>query len=598
MKITREILLNNLFKIILLFAIFSCSYSYLNKTYNQREYYERAEKEYYNTYAENDQYSKVDTTELTTTVKFRYKKVIEKHGKLLKDHPKSSFKKSSYVLYVKSLFRLNMWERCIGGTDKFLKYYPHDELEYEMLYFQALSYLYFGNEAEAMRIFEKLQEMKNGENYLVNYYETLADLWIEKGSKTKAMEYLLKALNYAKTDKVIFRLHKKIGIQYGIMKKFEVSNNHYDTAVFIETIAYGDKYGVYLRKSDNFLQMKKEKESVKLLNSLINDGNYYSYKDTINYTLAEVGRVLHDEDIIFQGINGMFNSRGVYLNLDTIFSPTRDSLYDDTTFVTKIDILEKGLALYCDFQYTDINDYKVALYAYRYLRRIFYQSKNKDFYNERVEKCRKIIRLANGLHKGKVHYEEKSYEYAEYLLLELGQQDSALGVLKNITNDSIKEVNPTFYVKALFATAYILLNKEDSASAFTYLDSVMSVLPYSEYAKEASVILGKQFLMNTEDSLNYELSLAETFLINEEYRDALNKYTYIENEERFKDQKLYYKSLLSKAYIYEDKIIAPDSAFIYYSIVDSLDFEDKDVKNIIKKKLKDKDRNEKLMEIQ
>jgi len=584
--------------VLLVFLFISCSYSYLNKTYNQRCYFEKAENEYYNTFSENDQFSKVDTNELSTSIKFKYKKVVEKHIKLLKNHPNTSFKRSSFLLNIKSLFRLNLWEKTIFATDKFLKYYPNDKKEYEILYFQALSYLYIGNEVEAMRVFDILQKIKNGENYLVNYYETLAYLWLEKGSKSKAMHYLIKALSYAEKDNVKFRLYKKIGIQYSLIRKFYISNNYYDSATGIRGVGYKEKIDVYLRKSDNFIKVKKENESIDLLKSLLKNGNYSLYKDTINYTMAEVGRVIKKEKIIFDGINGMFNSRGVFLNKDTIFSPTRDSLYDDEIFINSKNILEKGLALYADFQYTDLNDYNVALYAYRYLRRVFYRSNNKSFYNDRIEKCRKIIRMARGLDISKPRYEERSYEYGEYLLLSLNQADSALGVFKGLLIDSIKEVNPKFYVKALFATSYILLNKGDSTMAFSYLDSVMSVLPYSEYAKEASKILGKPFLMNTKDSLYFELSLAENLLIDNEYRKALDKYTYIEKEKRFKPQKLYYKCLLAKAYIYEDKIIRPDSAFIYYSMVDTLKFDDKDIKLKVRQKIKNKERNEKLLEIQ
>ena len=183
-------------------------------------------------------------------------------------------------------------------------------------------------------------------------------------------------------------------------------------------------------------------------------------------------------------------------------------------------------------------------------------------------------------------------------MLELEQSDSALGVFKSISTDSLRVANPRFYTKATFAIAYILLNDSDTLMAKPYLDSVMSVSPYSVLAKEAAKILGIPFELSREDSLNYELEIAENFLIDEEFSKAIEKYTYIENEERFKTQKLYYKSLLAKAYIYEDKVIRPDSAFIYYSFVDSMNIDDKEARELIRLKLKNKERNEKLMEIQ
>ncbi len=578
--------------------LFSCSYSYLNKTYNQREYFSKAEDEYYESFPENDQFSNVDTNSLTKSTIFKYQKVTEKHTKLLTKHPKTSFKRSSFILNIKALYRLNLWGKVIGETDRFLKNYPDDEVEYEVLYFQALSYLYSGNEPEAMRVFAELEKYKKGESYLVNYYETLADVWINKGSTSKAMNYLKKALSYAKDDKVRFRLYKKMGIQYSLLKKFNLSNDNYDSALGILSVAYKEKYDVLLRKSNNFLSSGKEEESVALLKKIIVDINYSPYKDTVAYTMAEVGRLLKSEEIIFDGVNTMFNSRGIFLQIDTIFSPERDSLYENEDFKNHLSILEKGLVLYADFQYDDVNNYETALFSYRYLRRVFYQSTNKEYYSEQIEKCRKIMRLARGVKRKDKNYAKNSYEYGEYLLLDLQQSDSAFGVFKGLANDSIKNTNPRFYTKAVFAMAYILLNDKDTLGASPYLDSVMSVSPYSQYSKEAAKILGKPFILNRTDSLNYELDLAENFVINEEFREAIDKYTYIENEERFKNEKMYYKSLIGKAYIFEEKIIRPDSAFIYYSIVDSMNIDNVEVRDIIKLKLKNKERNEKLMEIQ
>jgi tetratricopeptide (TPR) repeat protein len=155
---------------------------------------------------------------------------------------------------------------------------------------------------------------------------------------------------------------------------------------------------------------------------------------------------------------------------------------------------------------------------------------------------------------------EAKYELAELFLYDLSNPDSSEYYLINAFDNSD---DYEFRAKVLFALANLYRSTDREEKSNVVLNRIIQEFPSSQFAFSSKKILNiyveDDNLPDPADSL---YSDAENNFMGKSYPDALNSFKNI--IARFPDSKYSDRSLYAVGWIYENILMKPDSAYMYY----------------------------------
>lgn len=482
-------------------------------------------------------------------VKVKLDSVIIKGSKILAKHPNSAYVENTLLLMGQAYFYMSDWINCQVKCSELIDKFPNGDLTPDAHLMIAKTYLVRKKTSAGLTILSRTVDVawiKKRYDILSEAFRLEAELALFENRFEDALRPYMQAIaqcddseQRAKWQVDMAAILYRFGKFERAAKAFQkVKDFSPDYAARFEADFY---YALcQIKLGNNAIGMS-------VLDDLYDDGKYEEWRD---YVLA--GRMLNYT---------LTNNDSLY----TIAQQYVDSAYSSSPMIQAI-YFEKGMM---KFEQKEYEESKKLLSQIRNAKSEYYTTSNKLYtYLQNWSKLKNSSATAlsayyNGTSVSDSVKDETSfycYEFGRVHEL-LGNIDSAHYYYKLAT-----EIAPIAYsTRAQYLYNYYRLTKPDNPIfADSLYEQLAELYPKTDYGKDAFINLGytEHYTIDTVADI---FSSGNQLRKNGLYPLSIAKYFSIYTN--FPDHKLAPKSLYSIGWIYENKIINPDSALYYYSIL-------------------------------
>lgn len=481
--------------------------------------------------------------------KIKLDSVIIKGSKILAKHPKSDYVENTMFLMATSYFYMNDWINCQVKCSEMIDKFPEGDLSPDAHLMIAKTYLIRRKTLAGKTLLSRTVDMawlKKRYDILSEAFRLEAELALYENNFEDAVRPYRQAIAQCDDSEQNARWQVDLAALYYRMGKFEkaeiafskVKDYSPDYAAIFEADFYSAVCKIRNGKTD---------EGISTLWKLEHDGKFEEWKEYVH-----AGRM----------IKYMINKE------DSLFAESEkyaDSAYANSPIIHAV-YFEKAMKHFDKGEYEDA---KKNLAQVRNVRNEYFNTANKlyNMLNTWSQKRQTAIPGLKKFNDGKVDKDSVKciiasdlYEYARVQEL-LGNQDSAKYYYQQAYR--VGPVDSNSSAKYVYNYSRVIRPEKPMLS-----DSLMELLaekyPKTEYGQDAIKTLGytQYFVI---DSIADIFSSGNQLRKNGEYRLAIDKFNTV--FEKYPDAKLAPKSVYSIGWIYENKVINPDSAMKYYNIL-------------------------------
>ena len=491
------------------------------------------------------------------------------------------------------------FEQTIVEASKVLQYHPHSEFTEDCLFMIGISYYYQGDNLSGERKFLEVEATFPNTRRIAEAEMYYGAMELNGLKKETGRDRVLHAIRIARREgkRNIISMSSEILADYYLRQGDTVTAAAYlDTA---SVFSQGDEASIYacragrlmvyskdyLEASNAFLFAEKEAHDVQIrfycryylaraqrlmgryyaaldgLRSLLRNDNFFDYFPLVKYQEATV---LYDSGEVSHAVTA-------YENIDTAYSTsvaaTRSAyrlakiyLYQVGDFQSALKyfqrvtshpnvylISDSGQIMARTLQDYLIESYKVLMNDSLYYSALDAKRKNDTsaaYSKERIDTLYE-------------HAAQSRDELAGLYMFKLVIPDSAINCYKTVIRDF---PNSSVYQSALYSLGEYYYSSGDTASGRKYLDELINNYKDSPYALSACTVLGLPPPVVV-DSSRIKYDQAVELTQNGNYNQAVDKLRELLKSPK---SKLAPKALYTLGWIYETKLQAPDSAFVYY----------------------------------
>jgi tetratricopeptide (TPR) repeat protein len=484
------------------------------------------------------------------TVRTKLDSVNIKGSKILAKHPKSDYVEKTLFLMANSYFYLNDWMNCQVKCSELLDKFPEGDLAPDAYLMISKTYLIRKKTVVGKTLLSRTVDMawlKKRYDILSEAFRLEAALALYEQDMDGALRPYKQAIAQSDDNEQNAKWQVEMASLLYRMGKFDKAERAFAMVNKYSPDYQGefesDLYGAICK-----LRLKKDKEANAILDKLYDDGKYSEWRDYV-VSARMIGCMVNNDDSLFKKLSTY---------ADTAF-PTSSMLYAV--------YFEKGMRAFDAKDYSTAKDYLAMV-----------KTPRSDFYTT-TSYLYKLTVTWDALRNNATYFEKESrankfperdstkmsnsgtcYDFGR-IHEKFGNEDSALVYYTAAYNISPKDSAST----AQYIYNYSrLLRKSDPIKADSLFELLAEKYPKTEYGQEAVTKLGytQYYAIDTVADI---FSSGNQLRKNGLYDLALQKFNTV--QEQYPANKLAPKSLYSMGWIYENKVVIPDSALKYYSLL-------------------------------
>jgi tetratricopeptide (TPR) repeat protein len=575
--------------------------TYFNTYFNARENFDDAYQDYVNRVL--SVYSdRLDSIFIKPSLSQesidKFNAAIEKASKIIQSHKSSQFMDKSVLLVGQAYYYLGDYLKAERKFSEFISKLPASSLYDEAVLFIARTQMRLDNIKPSLEKLDELIAKSKDRDILSGAYQSKAEYYISIKDYDNAIKNFKKAIEFS-TDSEF-----KAQMQFIVATVTERFDTKKAANEFDKVMDYGVSFDLeYLARYNNVKNMIANNEfskSIYLLEDLevkykdivpylaeVNylKGTYYEQKKEMRKALEQYYYVIQNfpttkpsSDASYRIAQYEENIKKDYLHAYMYYKFSTEQSVNGSFFSTagaKARVYKRYFDLRSTIEGITIKtDYDSTFRSKTSLTPLELQ--NEEFIDPGKETGKpgghnSVDQLfADSLKDEKsildsIEAREKSvsqakYELAELFLYDLGRADSCEYYLINAFDNSSEY---EFKAKVLYALANLYRNTERESKSDEVLKQIIMEYPSSEFAASSKRLLN--MYVEDEDIPDPADSLfvySEKSFLNKSYTEALDGFRDI--AVKFPDSKYTDRSLYASGWIYENILMKPDSAYMYY----------------------------------
>lgn len=491
------------------------------------------------------------------------------------------------------------FEQTIVEASKVLQYHPHSEFTEDCLFMIGISYYYQGDNLSGERKFLEVeatfpdtkrmaeaemyygamelygQKMETGRDRVLHAIRLarrekkrnivamssviLSDYYLRQGDTLAAAAYLDTASVFSQGDEAAIYACRAGRLLVDSQEYLEASREF----SFANLLAHDVEIRFYCRYYLARVQrlMGKYHAALDGLNSLLRDDNFFDYFPQVKY---QVATVLYDSGEVSRAVTS-------YENIDTAYATsvaaTRSAyrlakiyLYQVGDFQTALKYYQRVSSHPSVYSISDSGQV-MARVLQDYLIDSYKVLMNDSLYYSALDaKQRKDTSAAYSKDRIDTLYEHAAQsrdQLAGIYMFKMLIPDSAISCFNTVIRDF---PNSSVYQSALYSLGEYYYSSGDTANGRRYLEELINNYKDSPYAISACSVLGLPPPVIVDSArINYDQAVALTQKGN--YTAAVDRLHQLLKNPK---SRLAAKALYTLGWIYENRLQAPDSAFVYY----------------------------------
>ncbi len=494
------------------------------------------------------------------------------------------------------------FEQTIVEASKVLQYHPHSEFTEDCLFMIGISYYYQGDNLSGERKFLEVeatfpntkrlaeaemyygameldgQKMETGRDRVLHAIRLarqekkrnivamssaiLSDFYLKQGDTLSAAAYLDTASVFSQDDEAAIYACRAGRLLVDAQEYAEASREFSYANLVAHDVEIRFYCRYYLARAQRL--MGHYSSALDGLESLLRDDNFFDYFPLVKY---EQATVLYDSGEVSRAVTS-------YENIDTAYSTSvaatrsafrlaRIYLYQVGDFQTALKYYQRVSSHPNVYAVSDsgqmmarvLQDYMIDSYRVLMNDSLYYSALDAERKNDTSAAYTK--ERIDTLYE---HAAQSRDQLAGVYMFKLLIPDSAIGCYKTVIRDF---PNSGVYQSALYSLGEYYYSSGDTANGRKYLGELINNYKDSPYAISACSVLGLPPPVIV-DSARISYDQAVELSQKGKYSAAVDKLHRLLNNPK---SRLAPKALYTLGWIYENKLQAPDSAFIYYRLL-------------------------------
>lgn len=529
----------------------------------------------------------------------KFNAAIQKASKIIQYHKSSQFMDKSVMLVGKAYYYLGDYLKAERKFSEFISKLPASSLYEEAVLFLASTQMRLDNVKPALEKLDDIIANSKKKEILSGAYQSKAEYYLSIRDYDDAIKNFRKSIEYSNDGEF------KAQMQFIIATVTERFDTKKAASEFERVMDYDVSYDLeYLARFNNTKNLIENNEFSKSMNRIedlevkykdilqylgeINylKGSYYEQKrdmrkaiDQYYYVIQNYPTSKPSADASFRIANYEENEKKDYLRAYMYYKFSTEQSLNGAYYATassKARVYKRYFELRSVIEGTVINtDYDTTFRRRTSLVPLEKQNEEIKDPGKETGKPGGYSSVQNVLPdslidekktEDSIKAREKSvseakYELAELFLYDLSKPDSSEFYLKNAFESS---EDYDFKAKVLFALANLYRNTDKQDKSDEVLKQIVHEYPLSPFSLSSKRLLNmfveEENLPDPADSL---FNVVEGKFLNKEYAAAMDGFREI--REKFPNSKYTDKSLYATGWIYENILVKPDSAYVYYN---------------------------------
>lgn len=595
--------------------------SYFNTFYNAKKLYDEAVEETEQAERRHREQRQARQFEVPQQTKEKFNEIIEKCSRLLHQYPTSRYADDAVLMIGQSYY---MMRQNVQAERKFLELiaeFPDSRLVPEGQLLLAKTQRRMNKHSEAQIALENLVERvesRRDRDIAARAHIELGDIQKKEGNLNNAVEHFQQAVDIARNSEIRTEARFHLANIYYELELYEDAFEKY-TDVIDDSPISQILYESHIAKARILTQFEEYDQAIGMLADLLNDRALVDYQAGIE---LEAAHVFHTQELIQDAIDqyvyvdtthtrtneslkAQYSLGSIYLNT---FSDYRKAIQyfervaqstppSDVTrdAWAKYDYLERYVGYTDDIIRLDSVIATNEKELMEIEREIALASEAPDTADTAGTAGSDTLDMAGGLEQDGIQTPEQLqqqiaadrkqliqnyYELAGLFNMEMERPDSAIYYYSRLV---FEYPESQYAPQALYALAELMRSAADRKydiansnylfdSEFAALepqtqrDSIYSIIidryPNTEFSNEAKRLLGIEVPRDEQDAFEDIYLQAEEMMFDENYEDALYMFQFIADDTT--GSKYAVKACYAIGWIYENVLLKPDSAAVYY----------------------------------